>query len=55
METINLVLSLLVCRISVSIFGFICGGKVVARINDKNYRKLILILTAIGSVVLFLR
>ena len=35
--------------------GLFVGVKVVARINDKNYRKLILILTAIGSVVLFLR
>lgn len=35
--------------------GLFVGVKVVARINDKNYRKLILILTAIGSVVLFRR
>ena len=35
--------------------GLFVGVKIVARINDKNYRKLILILTAIGSVVLFLR
>ena len=35
--------------------GLFVGVKVVARINDKNYRKLILLLTAIGSVVLFLR
>ena len=35
--------------------GLMVGVKLVARINDQNYRKLILLLTAIGSIVLFLR
>ena len=35
--------------------GLVVGVKLVARINDQNYRKLILLLTAIGSIVLFLR
>ena len=55
-ETINYT-SLL---ISLSFFpflflGLVVGVKLVARINDQNYRKLILLLTAIGSIVLFLR
>lgn len=35
--------------------GLFIGVKLVKQINDNNYRKLILFLTALGSVVLFLR
>lgn len=37
------------------IAGLFIGVKLVKKINDENYRKLILVLTAIGSIVLFFR
>lgn len=35
--------------------GLFVGVRLVKRINDQNYRKLILILTAVGALVLFFR
>lgn len=35
--------------------GLFLGVRIVQKINDDNYRKLILILTAVGSIVLFFR
>jgi uncharacterized membrane protein YfcA len=35
--------------------GLFVGVSLVKKINDQNYRRLILILTAIGSIILFFR
>jgi len=37
------------------LLGLFVGVRLVKRINDTTYRKLILILTAIGALVLFFR
>jgi uncharacterized membrane protein YfcA len=37
------------------IAGFWCGLKVVAKIKDDGYRRVILVLTLIGAVFIFLR
>lgn len=35
--------------------GFVCGIKIVRYIKDDNYRKLVMLLTVAGAVVIFLR
>ncbi len=35
--------------------GFWCGLKLVARIHDNSYRKMVIVLTLIGAVFIFLR
>lgn len=39
----------------VSILGFWAGAKIVARIKDDSYRKVVIVLTLIGAVVIFLK
>ena len=35
--------------------GFICGIKIVQRIKDDNYRKLVMLLTLVGAMVIFFK
>ena len=35
--------------------GFVCGIKIVRHIKDDNYRKLVMLLTVAGAVVIFMR
>jgi uncharacterized protein len=35
--------------------GFICGVKITKRLRDDSYRKLVMILTLVGAVVIFLK
>lgn len=35
--------------------GFVCGIKIVKHIKDDNYRKLVMLLTLVGAVVIFLK
>lgn len=37
------------------IIGFLVGLKVVALFNEKNYRRFLLVVTAIGAIVIFLK
>jgi uncharacterized membrane protein YfcA len=37
------------------IFGFWAGVKIVSRIRDENYRKIVIVLTLIGAVFIFLK
>jgi uncharacterized protein len=37
------------------ILGFVAGLKIVQRIKDDNYRKVVIVLTLIGAVVIFLK
>ena len=39
----------------VQILGLVAGVKLVDMINEKNYRKMILILTAVGAVLIFVK
>lgn len=39
----------------VSILGFGAGTKIVAKIRDDSYRKVVIVLTLIGAVVIFLK
>jgi uncharacterized membrane protein YfcA len=39
----------------VMVIGFFVGVKIVSRIKDENYRKVVIVLTLIGAVVIFLK
>jgi len=55
-ETITIdTLRINVYLIPAEILGFIIGLQIVKRINDKLFRKFILLVTAIGAVILFFR
>ena len=55
-ETITLeTLRINLFLIPAEILGFIIGLRIVKRINDKQFRKFILIVTALGAAILFFR
>ena len=37
------------------VIGFLAGVKIVSKIKDENYRKVVIVLTLIGAVVIFLK
>lgn len=55
-ETINMDSFLISLQIYPAVLvGFFAGVRVVKYIRDQNYRKMILLLTAMGAVIIFLR